>query len=242
MIHTDFAVVIAHYAARSVNDLEVLLAEMGELCSHLIVVANEDQPGQFACCSSNLPPHTLVTRKNEGMNIGAWSASIPHLPAGAKWVLFLQDECRLLNRSFVERYGYLLEDPSIGMVGESINPKWDRAWHEIPETLNYPIRPSEDAPAIRRTDFYRSCIRRWGISPGAHVRHLRSLIWAFRVKELREMGGFPIGSNKEECIASEIAVSKAIEQRGLRVVQSDESHFHFFRHVEWAPDGIQKLL
>ena len=35
MIHTDFAVVIAHYAKRSVNDLEVLLADLGELCSHL---------------------------------------------------------------------------------------------------------------------------------------------------------------------------------------------------------------
>jgi hypothetical protein len=81
----------------------------------------------------------------------------------------------------------------------------------------------------------------WGINPGVTGRHLRSLVWGFSNESLSRLGGFPIGSTKEECIASEIAVSKKIEQLGLSVTQISDTPFTFFKHEEWRADGTSKI-
>ena len=81
----------------------------------------------------------------------------------------------------------------------------------------------------------------WKINPGDSSKHLRALNWALTNKTLKLIDGFPIGKNKEECIASEVAVSRSIESNMLEITQSDKQHFNFIGHREWAEDGFGKL-
>ena len=74
-----------------------------------------------------------------------------------------------------------------------------------------------------------------------NATHLRSLIWSFKNETVRKIQGFPIGINKGECIASEIAVSKKIEALGLQIKQVDSAPFKYIHHTEWNRDGFSKL-
>ena len=58
---------------------------------------------------------------------------------------------------------------------------------------------------------------------------------------MEKISPFPIGNTKEECIASEIAVSKKVEQLGLKVTQINERPFKYISHIEWKLDGSSKL-
>ena len=80
----------------------------------------------------------------------------------------------------------------------------------------------------------------WGIECGSSGKHLRALNWALSQKTLAKIEGFPLGQNKEECIASEISVSRAIEAKKLGVFQSSNSHFKYIGHKEWRSDGFSK--
>lgn len=81
----------------------------------------------------------------------------------------------------------------------------------------------------------------WGVNPGGNGRHLRSLVWVLNQDALRRISRFPEGRNKEECIASEISVSKKIEEIGLTVTQISKTPFSFFKHEEWRLDGHSKI-
>ena len=84
-------------------------------------------------------------------------------------------------------------------------------------------------------------MKKWGIKPGLTGLHLRSLVWGFKREVLEELFPFPIGKTKEECIASEIAVSKKVEQLGLKVTQIHKKPFKYISHVEWKLDGSSKV-
>ena len=84
-------------------------------------------------------------------------------------------------------------------------------------------------------------MKKWGIAHGKSGLHLRSLIWGFKREILEKIFPFPIGKNKEECIASEIAVSKKVEQLGFKVTQIDENPFRNIAHIEWDLKGHNKV-
>jgi hypothetical protein len=129
------------------------------------------------------------------------------------------------------------------MLGESLNRKWNHPW----ETLtNSPLNNYCDDHFIgsgcsRRVDTYLSAMQSWGVDPGETGAHLRSLVWAIRGDVLRQMGGFPIGNNKGECIAAEISVSRRVIQMGLEFDQIDRAPFFYFGHLEWRSDGSSKV-
>jgi hypothetical protein len=67
------------------------------------------------------------------------------------------------------------------------------------------------------------------------------LIWGFSALTLNAMNGFRVGRNKEECIAAEIAASKAVQEHGKQIAQVTELAFGYIQHKEWNTDGSHKL-
>ena len=232
-----FTAVISNYAPRGESGVNELLHQLSDKVSEIIVVVNDDN------CNNVHKIHTngvlRIIRPNTGMNIGAWSEAVSYC-TNSDYVVFLQDECRLVRPDFADVYRALLSEPGIGMIGESINPKWDCEWSQIASSnLNYLINFSNNQ-AISRVNYYRECMARWKINPGIYSTHLRALTWAFNKAGLQAIKNFPIGFNKEECIAAEIAVSRKIFQTGLKFKQSAPDGFTFFEHQEWRKDGFAK--
>jgi hypothetical protein len=177
------------------------------------------------------------------MNIGAWGQGFAER-GNADLYIFLQDECFLKQNNFVEAIEKrFVNDRSLGMLGESLNIRWSKPWTElILGALN--VQEAEhliNGSPSRRVDTYLHFIRSWGIEPGATGSHLRSLMWAFPGEVIRKLGGFPVGKNRGECIAAEIAVSRAILMMGYRIGQISEASFSFFGHAEWRSDGMSKI-
>jgi hypothetical protein len=230
-----FTAVISNYRPRGFEDAFRLAREVGGLVDEVLIVSNDDTCKQLVI--SEVSPR-VITRPNVGMNIGAWSAAIPYCDADSH-IIFLQDECRVVNPGFVNRYRQLLSNDRIGMVGESLNLKWNRPWAQMENSpLNYAMKT--DNGFETRVSFYLRCFRSWAVEPGSNGLHLRALVWGFNCDLLRKIQEFPIGKCKEECIASEIAVSKLINQQGLDFVQSHSTPFFFFQHAEWEANGWQK--
>lgn len=179
----------------------------------------------------------VLARVNLGMNIGAWDAAWrqwPHHPA----YLFLQDECYAVRDGWLAGALAAVADPSVGLAGESMNTAWDKCWDDLRAGPGQSALPEHfiDGEAANRVDVYLHHIRRYGIDPGAGGRHLRSLAWVARNDVLEQIGGFPVGANYGECIAAEIATSRAVEAKGFKLGQIGPAPFHTFRHIEWNQD------
>ena len=232
-----FTAIISNYAPRGNLGVSNLINQLIDVVDRIIIVINDDSCAFLHKKISN--EIIRITRPNTGMNIGAWSEAIEYI-SDSDYTIFLQDECRLLRADFIDNYKYLLSQPNIGMIGESVNPKWDCEWLEISNSrLNYLINFS-NGQSISRVSYYLECMKKWNINPGIRSTHLRSLVWAFNKKGIDAIDHFPIGLNKEECIAAEIAVSRKLIQKGLEFRQSDSSSFTYFEHHEWQKDGFSK--
>jgi hypothetical protein len=238
--HHNTLIVVSHYDLRPKLILRELVNSLiGGKCDIVVVINNDDansiQHGIFC------PDVMCIKRPNHGMNIGAWDCAFHEFPDYENYV-FLQDECVIENFSFIDAYLARLSNMEIGMIGESINFKWNMAWDLISKSnLNYDVGVNSLGNKIARVEFYLYMMKKWGIDPGVTGRHLRALVWALRGEILLKLKGFPIGSWKEECIAAEIAVSKSVEQLGLRVEQVDASSFKYIQHSEWKRDGSSKI-
>lgn len=233
----NITVVISNYAPRGNGNLLELIKQIQPLADQLIIVVNDDK-----CKTTNIFQNEnilYITRENTGMNIGAWSAAIPFCKK-TNITVFLQDECRLLNSEFIHVYDRILKNSSVGMIGESMNNKWNHTWDAISESpLNYKLKLT-DGSSISRVDYYKLCLRNWKIDLGQSCLHLRALAWAFNPSTLHKISRFPTGHNKEQCIAAEIGVSKIVEQLKLDFLQTNTKPFTFFEHAEWRSDGFSK--
>jgi len=173
-----------------------------------------------------------LSRTNAGMNIGAWDHGWRQNP-GYDYYIFLQDECVILRNGWLQALVDTLTEPSIGIVGECINRRWCKTWEDLigPETS----KPEESVATLtsRRAQLCLQFMQARNIPAGQTARHLRSLIWGFSGQVLELLGGFPAGNNYEECIASEIAVSRQIESLGLTVRQVHRSPFYYVGHTQW---------
>ncbi len=230
--------VISNYAPRGRQDLNRLISQIENLVDKVLIVINDD-----SCTESRFQNdgHLTITRANLGMNIGAWSEAIQYCDSDSH-VIFLQDECTLVDSDFVNAYTKKFADEKVGMIGESLNLKWNLPWEQIRESsLNYKL-PFNNNTLCNRVDLYLSCFRAWGIRPGLNGLHLRSLVWAFSAKAIQAIKNFPCGLTKEECIAAEIGVCKLVNQLGFEFIQSSEKPFAFFEHSEWEKHGFHKKL
>jgi hypothetical protein len=237
----DMLIVISYYFSRPDKNLfDLLLSLKKVFAGRIVVIVNSDNNVSW---SSPIDGVVFKYNKNVGMNIGAWNRGYLDNP-DANFYLFLQDECFVKRADFF--YSILAKfesEPDIGLLGESINCKWDIDWATLSESALNSLEADHliDDRVVRRVDMYLHMMRFWGVNPGSSGRHLRSLVWALPGRVMRELGGFPIGQNKGECIASEIAVSRKIVNLGYRVEQFDLNPFTFFGHREWRADGLSKI-
>jgi hypothetical protein len=232
-MQSEMLTVISHYAGRDIQQLSTLLSQVQRITKNILIVVNDDQAVEET--EAFFMGFPVILRPNFGMNIGAWNAAFEKFPM-YKFYIFLQDECSLIRNDFLVAYEKELSRNDIGMTGESINYKWDKPWSEMLKSpLNYQVSKN-----LHRVEYYLHLMGKWKINPGLTGRHLRSLVWGFNNNALSQLGGFPIGSSKEECIAAEIAVSKKIEELGLKVTQISDVSFSYFSHGEWLADGTKK--
>ena len=242
---TELSVVISAYEPRGLARAMRLAHEINAHIDEVFVVVNSDgvdsptDPSREQARGKSI---FMVKRPNTGMNIGAWSHGLS-LCSPENAVLCLQDECELQREDFAEAYLQKLCQPGVGMIGDSLNPKWNLSWENLYQSaLNYQVGEYQGR-AVTRVDYYLDCFRRWGINPGTTGRHLRALSWGFSVAARQSLGGLPLGRHKEECIAAEIGVCKYLEENvGLHVHQISVEAFDFFTHVEWEKSGRAKKI
>ncbi|MGE3251220.1 MAG: hypothetical protein AB7L26_13365 [Hyphomonadaceae bacterium] len=224
--------VISFFDARPAAALAALLRSLRRRTAgapyEIVIVANRTAAAPLA-----LPEEAagvrVLERANEGMNIAAWEHGWRQSP-GFDRIVFLQDDCRIVRAGWLAAFAAALDNPAIGLVGESLNSAWDAPWDALRARHTDALPGHGDGP---RADFYRACMARWGVDPGSTGRHLRSLVWAARREVLERIGGFPVGRTYGECIAAEIAVSRKVEAAGLRIDQVDRRPFRYIAHAEW---------
>ncbi|MEM7327821.1 MAG: hypothetical protein AAF437_03715 [Pseudomonadota bacterium] len=229
-------VIISFYDRREAQNLERLLEGLrtipaGQPFDTLVVV---NSTGDTRIDEVVGDQAKVIYRENTGMNIGAWDHGW-RTHSNYKSYVFLQDECSVSSPNWLVHIQKALGYSEIGLLGESINAAWDRSW----ETLEIAHKGAQlpdhfiEGKKADRLPAYLHAFKTWGIDRGRDGRHIRSLIWAMRSETLRRIDGFPIGRNYGECIAAEIAVSKAVESLGLKVAQIAAQEFFCFRHWEW---------
>lgn len=221
------AIVVSYYDIRPVENLYRLMRQIVDDISSkdqdFFVVVNSEI-GRLIDLSFLPKPVSILYRPNMGMNIGAWDhgwrAAFNH-----QYFVFLQDECQIVRASWLEPYRTRLQDQTIGLLGESIDhdASWEKCFQQRKPKWSGRMRQLYDD------------VKRFGIDPGLEARHLRSLVWATRRDVLNQMGGFPIGLKKRQCIAAECAVSRKVVSMGLKVELVGKTPFALVSHPQWDP-------
>lgn len=233
--------VVSFYAPRPVDDLLALMNSLKHQQKETIIVINSDQVNgepEF----QDLNGWSAIVTPNRGMNIGAWQQGFLARP-NEDFYFFFQDECFVKQSGFFEAcMDRFANEPRLGMLGESLNFKWNHRWEDMRRSnLNWQDTDHQiNGVPIDRVDYYLITMARMGIDPGETGLHLRSLCWAFRGDALRAIGGFPIGHTKGECIAAEIGVSRQVLQHGYQFDQLCATPFTYVGHREWKSDGSAK--
>ena len=264
-------VVISHYASRSIVNLQkivaqVLLSSPGieiEVC----IVANVEPSveslseatirisyainrtievlsgsGDFDS-NKKLPRIHIHTRQNSGMNIGAWDHGWRIQPSFDTY-LFIQDEVIILQENwysaFLDKASNILDTSTPFLIGETWNSHWQRSWESLRNSRqNYDI--DVGGATAPRVDYYLYNFKKWGIDYLDHGGHLRSIVWFTDKSTLERIGGFPVGRDYHDCIASEISVSVKVRSIGGSTMQLTDLPFSYIWHPEWRRDGISKL-
>ena len=245
---TTSLLIISHYPAApgAFNSLRRLLAQLKPAGADVIVICN----GPFSDRDrTSLKRKDLcrevLTRPNIGMNIGAWKHGLQAYP-GYKFYHLLQDESVILSSQFLQAYEAILSRKNVGLVGDSLNTKWNKSWENLKgssldyriciEPGNYLDRSAaaivNSKKSVNRVDYYRKKLTQWGCAEGRSAIHVRALNWSFSSKTLEKID-FPVGFSKHECIAAEIYVSRFLISQGLKIVQSSRQPFHYIGHSEW---------
>jgi hypothetical protein len=235
-----FKIIISFYCARENQRLLALLRSIKIHKNSTVVVANSDSSKNLPKFDLDIP---LIYNQNIGMNIGAWDRGFREFPYEDLYI-FLQDECFLKNNNFVHALASRFnQDSKLGMLGETVNERWNFPWDALKNSQYNHIAADHfiDGVPAGRVDSYLNFLKVSGIDPGITGRHLRSLMWAIPGNIMRSLGGFPIGTNKGECIGSEIGVSRKIVSMGYKFDQISQTPFHCFGHSEWRRDGFSKI-
>jgi hypothetical protein len=229
-------VIVSHYNAWPTDQLVALLDQMQAIppghpfrC-RVVVNQAEDKPLELPSRHSAVE---VFYRENVGYNIGAWEYGWRQ-PSDADEFLFLQEECQILRPNWLRAFLELVSRPEIGLVGETVIWRgylWDRVdYYE--GVYNYPD-DDDGGPMLTLTQGVRKFLARKGIVPGPTGEHVQSLVIAARRDVLEAVGGFLVGRNKAEAIASEVAISRAVVAKGLKLRQIGIMPFRYILHPQW---------
>jgi hypothetical protein len=178
----------------------------------------------------------VLNRPNTGYNIGAWEYGWRCNQRSDNF-LFLQDDCFIIRNQwfsgFVEK---MHQFQKIGLIGERINPNWERSWEHLKNSeFNTFMKGHRiaDQPS-RRVDLYLDFLAKKGIAIGETADHLQTLILFTSRSILLQIGGFVLGNNYGEAIASEIGISKKVQAAGYRISIVGSQPFYYIGHQEWT--------
>lgn len=244
------AFIISHFPRRnSVSYLQALIEQLVPYGQTIIVVENSLSSVDVASQSRSSGVFWLK-RENSGMNIGAWRAGYENY-SDFDYFFFFQAESFVFDAAFLAHYmGLFASDPLIGLIGDSVNLKWNFSWDALevsdfnrdvlvqPNNFSDLLDQQGSVPLrLKRVSYYRQKLEGWGIrTSGQSAVHLRALNWC-ATKEVMRRIQFPIGFSKHECIAAEIAVSRAVIQSGFKICQSAKHPFQYIGHPEWDANG-----
>ncbi len=251
-------IIVSHYPAApgAFGSLCRLLGQLTAVKSDVVVVCNGSLSAKkisFLKCEA-LCSEVLV-RPNEGMNIGAWRYGFQACP-GCQYYHFFQDESILVSKNFLHVYESFLARKDVGLVGDSLNLKWNKSWNDMARTsLNFKIivdpgnyldQSAADAlisaNVVDRITYYRQKLKQWRCPEGSSATHMRALNWSLSSAVLNDID-FPIGFSKQECIAAEIYVSRLLVSLGLKVIQPSKQPFRYVGHTEWMnPRDSQRKI
>jgi len=229
--------IISYFEGREKKYLKKLINQLMKIDCQIGVVINDDKVKKIFF--EKIDNIFYLTRKNIGMNIGAWDAGYKYFDNYENY-FFFQDECFIKNYSFFEHYLYFLSQKNAGIIGDSMNTKWSETWEKMfSSPLNYSININKQK--IDRVSYYKKQIEDWDIPISETPIHLRSLNIALKKKILDKINGFNIGFFREQCVAAEIAISKKIESLNLQIAQSHQKPFYFIGHEEWNYNNKKQL-
>lgn len=232
-------VVISYWDGRPTDDLDALLEALtrrpaGAPFRVRVVVNRTHRNGPLLPSGRHVAVEVLE-RENVGFNIGAWDHGWRTPPVFSSY-LFLQDECRVRRDGWLAPFRERLTDPAVGLLGERLNPPWNRPWSEIAQRFDGHVLPDhfvEGRPA-ERMPTYHHFFRRHDVVLGEKGDHLQSLVLAARRDVLEAIDGFPIGRNYGEAIAAEIAISKRVQALSLGIAEVGPKPFFCFEHPQWS--------
>ncbi len=239
-------VVVSFYDARPRQDLDALLADLASVAAgapfEVLVVVNQTRAEPTAITAA-VPGLRVLHRPNAGYNIGAWDHGYRSAPDYDVYV-FLQDECQLRRPGWLRAFLLRLQRPGVGLVGERKNPAWCAPWADIERRFaghTLDGHQIDGAPA-ERLPTYRAFWQRHGVDPGARGDHLQTLMLAVRGEVLARCGGFLVGADSGDALASEIATSKRVEMLGLSVEEVGPRPFTWITHPQWREKAERQPL
>ncbi len=230
-------VVVSFYDARPVDDLDRLLVALRTTEAgwpfDVRVVVNRDGDGPLGLAERH-PGVEFLERPNTGYNIGAWEHGWRTATAWDSY-LFLQHECTLAGEGWLAPFVHRAAEPGVGLVGERLNPAWDAPWSDIEKRFAGHSLPGHqiDGRPTERLPTYAHFFARNGIDRGARGDHLQTLVLFATRATLEAIGGFPVGRDYGEAIAAEIAISKKVQARGLRICEVGDRPFRHVSHPQW---------
>ena len=201
-----------------------------------------------------------LARPNLGMNLGTWDAGWRFCAeyrsdndSYEHHFLFLQDEVEIQRENWLAGFVDRLAELRKGqrncegelkpiLLGETWNHRWDQPWEVLRgSAINRPEYGGDETQGLGRVDFYLGCFKDWSVKGQQTGGHLRALVIFSDLATLKRINGFHIGESKHSCIASEIALSQAVLERGGEVAQVKAFEpFHYLWHREWLKDGSSK--
>ncbi len=233
----SFLVVISHYNAWPTDQLLALLDQIKEIpAGHPFecrVVVNRAVDRDLELPERHRDVE-ILTRENTGFNIGAWELGWRQGPPRDAY-LFLQEECRIIKAGWLEAFAQRLDDPKVGLVGESLywpGFSWDRADAFSDELLQ--LHGPIHGWVLSLSRGIRAELEKQGIPAGRSAEHLQSLVWSARREVLEASGGFSIGRDYGEAIVAEVAASKRVVALGLKVVEVGFGPFQYILHPQWS--------
>jgi len=231
-------VVISHWDGRPQSDLIELLDQLAREPAgapfRVRVVVNRSG-GERLRMPERHESVEVLERENVGFNLGAWEHGFRIAPRFETY-LFLQDECRVRRERWLAPFRKRLADPEVGLLGERLNPPWNRPWEQIEQRFRGHMLKDHfvDGTPAERLAAYRDFFRRHQVPLGEKGDHLQSLVLAARREVLERAGGFLVGRDYGEAIAAEIAISKRVQALGLRIDEVGPEPFFCFDHPQWS--------
>lgn len=233
-------VIISFYTERDIKPLLNLIKQIDEIQAgvpfDVAIVCNSQQDSSAnLSLKLNNKSVKVIVQENKGFNIGAWDFGWRQFPT-YDYYLFLQDDCFITRQNwlkvFVERFS---SNSKLGLLGESMN--WELSWEELAQSKYNGFHREHilDGEPVKRIALYRKFLALNQIAEGKNAEHLQTTVLFTSRTILEQVDGFIIGQNYGEAIASEIAISKKIQQLGYSIeTVKPNSCYHYIAHPQWV--------